>query len=372
MTRPRLRLLHETNPEKYFPALLALAKAGKVDLVGAHRYSVVKEWLRAWLRERTPIGQRSAHAIDALLFRFRVPFVRGETIVMGFAPWDWRLLLYRQLARHNRILYQTSWHDWRFDRTPRQPRPTFFARFMQRQWHRFLHHENVQVVAVTPTVAQSVFEQTGIAARVIPHAVPQVFFDQARWRAHHSPHGKPGLKLIHVGEISEKKGVRALLKLMPRLAPYGVTLSVVGQGPLVSEVRAAGRNVTYLGAIQDRQKLAETMAKHDVLVLLSQRTATWEELFGIVLVEALASGLAVIASDHIGPRQILSPVQAAGLFDQDDLSGIEGALQTLAHAPERLAALRNAQSPMAEPYRISSVMAQWEELIDRPEGGGAA
>ncbi|WP_344342136.1 glycosyltransferase, partial [Streptomyces rhizosphaericus] len=50
----RVRIVHETNPTKYFPALLDLAEQGRIDIVGLHRYSVVKEWLRAGLKDRTP------------------------------------------------------------------------------------------------------------------------------------------------------------------------------------------------------------------------------------------------------------------------------------------------------------------------------
>lgn len=363
---PRLRLIHETNPQKYFPALYDLARAGEVRLTGAHRYSVVKEWLRAWRRDRAPLGARTAHAWQDLLFRLSLPGVRGETVLMGFAPWDWRLLVYRGLARRNRILYHTSWHDWGLDRTPRQPKPQAFKRWLRDQWLAFLRHPNVTTVAVTPVVAEAVRSAAGVEARVIPHAVPEVFFEAGAAKAAAAA-GQGPLKLLFVGELSEKKGLRLLLEMMPRLAGQGISLTVVGDGALAGEVKRAaaapGSGVSFLGPVRDRQKLAQIMAGQDVLMLLSQKTETWEELFGIVVVEALAAGLAVVASDHVGPRGILAPVEGAGLVPQDAVAQTETMLRDMAADRARLDALRIRQAPVARAYAVDRVAARWLETI---------
>lgn len=360
MTTPKLRILHETNPQKYFPALFELAENGDVELVGTHRYSVGKEWLRAWLRDKTPFMKRTRNAFGDLAFRFKVPFVKNETIVFGFAPWDWRLLIYRQLARRNQILYQTSWHDWRFEKTPRKPRPRWFARYMQRQWKAFVAHPNVKVIAVTPIVAQTVKQETGVDATVIPHAVPEVFFKAGRTR---TVREDGPLKLIYVGEISEKKGILVLLDLIEKLADEDVSLTVVGNGPLVKAVENAPHNISYLAPIYDRVKLAQVISEHDVLMLLSQKTATWEELFGIVVVEALSSGCAVVASDHVGPRGILKPIGGLGLYPQGAHVEVLTELRSFAQNRAIAAELATQQSPVAQDYASDAVAARWMSLI---------
>ena len=358
MTVPRVRLLHETNPEKYFPALYLLAQDGKVELTGANRYSVAKEWLRSWLRDRTDLRTRTVHAAYDLKFRLSQWWVRDEVLVIGFAPWDWRILIYRGLARRNRILYQTSWHDWRIKRTPRQ----FFAPLLQRFWRRFLHHPNVRVVAVTPVAARSVMAEMGVQAQVIPHSVPTVFFEaaKARQRRRSGP-----LRLLYVGEVSEKKGIKAVLDMMPTLSRRGITLTVVGTGPLMAAVEAAGPSVEYLGAIHDRSEIAKVMASHDLLVVLSRRTSTWEELFGIVIVEALAAGLAVLASDHVGPRSILEIVNGAGLYNEGDIEGVTKRILDLDADTKALEALQHKQRTASEPFEIHAVANAWLCEVER-------
>lgn len=354
----KLRIIHETNPKKYFPALYELADDGLVNLVGVNRYSVAKEWVRSWLRDKTEFKCRTINALGDLLLRIKVPFLKGETIVIGFAPWDWRLLIYRGLAKKNRILYQTSWHDWRLNKTPRQPRPEWFKRYLQKQWHAFVRHPNVKVIAVTPFVAETLKREANVNATVIPHAVPEVFFAAGNSR---KPHSEKRLKLLYVGEISEKKGIKLLLELATKLN-NSVMLTIVGNGPLENEVQNSSSNVTYLGPIYDREKLAQVMAAHDVLMLLSQKTSTWEELFGIVIVEAIAAGCAVIASDHIGPRGILGNVNSEGLFSENDKIGVREFVVKMAKDPMVLCEIKKKQNKISQ-YSVNNVKLSWANEI---------
>ena len=200
---------------------------------------------------------------------------------------------------------------------------------------------------------------------VIPHSVPDMFYEAGSARG--ALPRESGLRMLYVGELSQKKGVPLLLGMMGRLRSrcLDITLTVVGTGPLAAQLRIPHEGVTYLGQIRDRRRLAEIMASHDVLVVPSQRTPTWEELFGIVVIEAIAAGTAVIASNHIGPRLILEPANGAGLFDEDDHAGIEAEIAALAVEKGRLESLRSKQIPLAKSYRIDVVAGMWKKGLER-------
>lgn len=355
----KLRIIHETNPRKYFPALYELATENTIELAGEHRYSVLKEWMRSWLRDKTSFKERTKNALGDLLLRFNIPFIKNETIVIGFAPWDWRILIFRSLAKRNTILYQTSWHDWRLEQTPRQPKPMWLKRYLQKQWHTFVKHPNVSVIAVTPVVADTVRQQTGVNAIIIPHAVPEVFFQAGNTR---KPKNKDALKLLYVGEISEKKGIKVLLAMLEDMNCKEISLTVVGNGPLVKLVESDASNITYLGPIYDRAKLASIMSEHDVLMLLSQKTSTWEELFGIVIVEAMATGCAVVASDHIGPVGILGQGAQNGIYKETDHEHIKNKLKQLLTDSGALERLRKQQG-VANNFATKSVKEKWRKAI---------
>lgn len=355
----RVRIVHETNPIKYFPALLDLADQGRIDIVGLHRYSVVKEWLRAGLKDRTPWRARTRHAVGDAHFRLKVPFLSEETIVLGFAPWDWRLLVYRQLARRNQIILHTSWPDWADHKVPRSGGPLLGLR--KRAWVRFLADPAVTVVCVMPQIRDELAERFGATATVIPHAVQDAFFDQNPARDETG-----SLRLLYVGELSAKKGIPQLLTLVRDLAGEGVTLTLVGDGPLRGACEKASEAVPSImvhGPERNRNRLAEIFGEHHVLMLLSQREGGWQELFGIVVIEAVAAGVAVVASNHIGPQTLLGECTPEALFDEADLLGVMNLIRLGVSDRSTISSLVERQAPVADSFKLAAVAERWMAVV---------
>ena len=84
-------------------------------------------------------------------------------------------------------------------------------------------------------------------------------------------------------------------------------------------------NVPYL-------EMSAVYAEHDVLVLPS----AWEQ-FGMVVPEAMAHGVAVVASDCVGSRGCIVPGVTGELFVTDDRDDLARILRELVEAPERIA-----------------------------------
>lgn len=354
--RPRVRIIHQTNPTKYFPAILELAESGDIELVGTHRYSVVKEWLRSGIKDRRPLRQRSSDAWSDLKLRLRLRARRGEVIVLGCAPWDWRMLIYRGLAKRNVVVYHTSWYDWR--RGPRRYGP--LTPMLRTAWLRFLRQPGVRVVSVLEAGRDSLYQVWGVDAVVIPHAVPGEFFQAAADDDMDRP-----LRLLYVGELSVKKGVQRLLDAAPLLRAEGVDLTVVGDGVLRDACQRADQqgDITFLGPILGAENLAPVVADHDVLALLSHREGNWQELFGIVLIEAMAAGLGVIATDHIGPMSVLEGRDLGNLFAEDDDHGPWNLILALAADHGLRASFKIAHRGIADQYRSDAVALQWREVL---------
>ena len=352
----RVRIIHETDPEKYFPALFELDRQTRIALVGSHRYSVVKEWIRSWRKERKPLQLNTRLSVRDLRLRLRLATISGEIVILGFAPWDWRVAVYSMLARKNTVIYHTSWPYWGASEVPRQYGP--LTNVFRGLWLRFLNHPNVHVVAVLDATRIELRERYGVAAEVIPHAVPECFFDARRvlTSASHAP-----VRLIYVGGLLPIKGVDRLLALMDSLAGEPVELTIIGEGPMRDEcVSAAARNpaIHFLGPVLDRVELAEAMADHDALVLLSRK-----ELFGIVIAEAMAAGLGVIATNNIGPRSLLEDADLQNLFDDGDLAGPADFIRRLAADRGELNRFLERHTDLADGYRIADVADRWAQAI---------
>jgi len=113
----------------------------------------------------------------------------------------------------------------------------------------------------------------------------------------------PG-SVLFVGAFEERKGVRQLLAAWPLVAAAcpDARLTLVGTGPLLADVEAfaAGRADVEVVVDPPRSEVHRLQREHAVAVLLSQRTRTWREQVGLPVVEGLAHGCAVVATDETG------------------------------------------------------------------------
>ena len=113
------------------------------------------------------------------------------------------------------------------------------------------------------------------------------------------------VRILFVGALVENKGVLILLEAFKRLiAEYqgGVELWIAGDGPLrpYVELYAKKYPLKFLGQVPWRE-LPDIYRSCDIFCLPSidkyfLRTKIWDEQFGIVLVEAMASGLPIVAT----------------------------------------------------------------------------
>jgi len=178
----------------------------------------------------------------------------------------------------------------------------------------------------------------------------------ARFRA--SPRSSPSgpLRVGYVGRLTWQKGVGVLLDAIAGLDGWQVVL--VGDGPdrqaLVAQAAALriSERALFVGHLGD-EALAERYQALDVLVVPSLTTPSWVEQFGRVAVEAMASGVPVIASDSGALPDVIG--DAGILVPEGDPSALRAALEDLSRDPERWLTLQGAGLRRAERYSWSAV-----------------
>ncbi|MDR7329469.1 glycosyltransferase family 4 protein [Corynebacterium guangdongense] len=138
-------------------------------------------------------------------------------------------------------------------------------------------------IAVSEMARRWQVEQLGGDPVLIPNGVDTRLFREAR-----VPHGEGGpIEIVFLGRLDEpRKGLDILLRALTRV-DRDVHVTVIGAG----RQREADR-VSYVGKVSDEEK-ARILGGADVYVAPN----TGGESFGIVLVEAMAAGCAVVASD---------------------------------------------------------------------------
>lgn len=131
-------------------------------------------------------------------------------------------------------------------------------------------------------------------------------------------------QVLIVGRLSEEKGVSTALEGW-QLANPSMDLKVIGDGPLMEEVRAAhGHRVTFTGSMK-RDAVMVEMAKSRALLFPS---AVFESQ-PMVLIEAMAAGLPLIATDHPPTRWILDESEAGILVEARSPAAIASAVERL-------------------------------------------
>jgi len=132
-----------------------------------------------------------------------------------------------------------------------------------------------------------------------------------------------------VARLSPVKGLDLLLKAaVPLLKEFpGLQVLLVGDGPAREDlVRLA-----YELGISDRVRICHSVEDTRIPLSLMQVFAApaWKEGFGLAIVEAMATGVPVVASDAGGPGEIIEHGKSGLLVPPGDTSALESSLRTL-------------------------------------------
>ena len=110
--------------------------------------------------------------------------------------------------------------------------------------------------------------------------------------------------LVYAGRLSEEKGIRVAVDAWEQTTsrPADARFVVIGEGPLDDELRArAVPGVEFVGRLPHAE-VAAVLARSRLAVVPS----VWNEPFGLFIIEAMAAGLAVVASSSGGAPEFLA------------------------------------------------------------------
>lgn len=171
-------------------------------------------------------------------------------------------------------------------------------------------------------------------------------------------------QLLYVGTLRHRKGVDRLISVVDNLRNQynrDINLTIAGDGPWkptlkeMVEDRQLQEHIDFLGHVP-YQELPQIYANHDLFVYLGR----WDEPFGRVFLEAMASGTPVFAT-NVG--SVTDIVEDAGFITNGDSEGtIAKDLNDILDQEQ----LKNAShSVNLEPYRSKTVVSDFTQLYDQ-------
>ena len=229
-----------------------------------------------------------------------------------------------------------------------------------KRWHRRLHG----TIAVSPAAYRYAHQAFPAEYKIIPNGIDVDHFalNVAPWPQYQD--GKTNI--LFVGRLEKRKGLRYLLEAYSKLKweKPDTRLLVVGPGRPDKEsfeiIGARGlRDVELVGKVS-YEDLPRYYASADIFC----SPATGAESFGIVLLEAMAAGKPIVASNIEGYSGIISHGQQGLLVPRKNSEELATSLSLLIENPELAGRMGARGNQMVQKYRWAVVASQVEDYYE--------
>lgn len=360
-------IVHDVDGRIYFDAVKKLFDDERISSLTYRETSIFRKTVVSILKKREP-KLWFKRIIPNLIFRLSVPFIKNKTIILGMAPYNIRFLWYGLLAKRNHVIYHTSWPYWWTENVPCiYP---FGNNFVRMIYKFYLSKFNFSVVGVTPPTVESFSKDiSNKEVHHIPHAVNLDIFTTKGKTENPCSVRKENKNVLFIGRVVKEKGIYDFAELVS-IAENNYNFTIVGDGPELNNIKkmlSTKNNVQFLGFISDKNKIADILSNNDFLIVPSRKTNGWEELFGLVIIEAMAAGLVVIATDHVGPRGIIqNNIDGILLPECDNLSDcLYKVIDNIDY--EQYNKISQNALLSVKKYSIEHVMSKWDMVISNGE-----
>lgn len=210
-----------------------------------------------------------------------------------------------------------------------------------------------RVYSISHSVQSMLSERFGIASKVIYNGIDFGCFKQREALQ------SGDIRIVQLSRLIPEKGHSLALQALKELENYPWQLDIIGSGECEQSLKQLAQSlgianrVHFLGS-KSQEYLFENLKAYDIL--LQPSTA---EGFGLTVIEAMAAGVAVVASDIDGLKEATAYGELATLFKSGDAHALAEALKALFDHPAKLSELQRVQSAAAEKFHIASTVKQY-------------
>lgn len=359
-----LIILHEYGEPRHFRALEYLLRNQYPDFRLCYREFSLSSSLKKSIKSRN-LSALLKLPVN-LVCMIKLLFSRGKPVILGMAPFDFRIVDVSRILKRHHIFYFTSWANWHGTDAPKTRLRNL--KIVQHTWKHFLEKDIAGLFIVSQTALNNIHQKYKISC---PEIVVYHSFDEKAFCNNNtmdvSQPEQSSLRCLFAGRLVPEKGIDDILALAKGLPEEQFEFWFVGEGRLkgkILEMEKFHTNIHWYGFLQDVQKLAEIYRKCDILLLPSRKTSHWEEGFGMVIIEAMACGMVVIATDHPGPREILRGNETGYIlkeakFRQEASLILQKLLKNRSELEER----KKRSIRLAQDFTAKKLSQNWNEIL---------
>lgn len=178
---------------------------------------------------------------------------------------------------------------------------------------------------------------------------------------------KPTRSILYIGRLEKRKGIKYLLQAYAELCKFvdGVELIIAGDGPDREKLEQIAeelelKHVKFLGYVTDheRKKLMSTAG-----VFCSP--ALYGESFGIVLLEAMAAGIPIVAGDNPGYASVMKGRGMLSLVSPEDAANFARRLELMLFDEDIKRMFIAWGKEYVKQYDYEYVVDQYEKLYEK-------
>jgi len=216
-----------------------------------------------------------------------------------------------------------------------------------------------EMTAVSDSAAEYVTSLTDIPVTIIPNGI-----DLSKYKFSPDKKTSDTKTILYIGRLEKRKGVKFLLQAYQLLSQDDDNLRLIigGDGPdrkklelLADELKL--KNVSFLGYVSEEVKL-DLLVQADVFC----SPAIFGESFGIVLLEAMATGVVASAGNNSGYNDLMQGVGALSITNPQDTSEFARQLKLLLNEPDIRKLWRTWAKSYVKQFSYPRVVDMYEEL----------
>lgn len=278
----------------------------------------------------------------------------NELVVVGIAPYDSLMLKYKQIFKKHQTFYFTSSTIWLEKRLIERGKIENKNEYIE-----ILKNSFQGIACVSNETKRQLIElNIDLPMVVVGHSIYTKKYNKKISK-------NDVTKFIFIGQINKRKNIPLLVKW---ISSSNNNFIFDFAGPIIKSENKVWDNlksliksderINYLGKLSKKQ-ITSNICNYDFLVLPSL-----EEKFGIVIIEALASGVPCIVSNTIGPIEIIEDGMNGFIFDLQKYESFEEKMNIAINiSRENYSEMSKNAELRSVDFDIDSVKNSWNNLL---------
>lgn len=352
MAQPtKVYVLHKSGYNNHYIGLEKLLEEHNGKVV-YREFSIVGKFFRSLFKLKFELV---AKQFVNTAFMLNLVFTKNKKVILGIAPYDYKLTFLCKVLKQHQIYYHTSWTVWDGTYYPKKKRvtPELIAK-----WKQFIEQDTKHIFAVSGETKKQLLANYNITNDKISNVYHSL--DSAVFYSHQAKPVGANLKFFYAGRLVKQKGLEELLVYFS--THQDKVFTIAGEGELKTTIEEYAKqydNINFIGYISDKNKLADCYRAHHYVVLNSHKTEKWEELFGMVLIEAMACGAIPVSTNHTGPEEIITDGYNGYLVNEGEITTLLNKLTAETYSLE----MQQHAINRAKQFYLNKIAERWKAVL---------